>query len=295
MPKHPPKGYFDQEYPLYHEFTYKFSMNLTDPVQDATICTLIRTSEVKVVTPEAIEVHPENAAFAENNGPLNHLGSIVPTMSISINAFLSEASIAIIGADRPIKFNWMPLYTGFINSLTAEDTLSALQIEDILELKHDITNKDVTPLFVSDLDNAVGHSADHPITTEPSGITDEVFGDYNLGVDLIMESVAFDKSIYFDLMKYGTNRAMLRKVAPHMNTAMVSARRPYSYYSNNFTYPSVKRINPYTFCGILFSLPQAGAIEQPVLDSEVTDVEHLFLTLRCRYPEWNPNFDQSAR
>ncbi len=290
----PPRGYFAQEFPMYHEFTYKFSLQLEDVNQDSTIATLIHASEANAVTPESVNVNPSNGQFAENNGPLCHMGSIVPKMSMSINAFLSIASAADIGADKPVIFNWMPLYTSFENSLTAVDDQTSLEVEDIIELQHDATNKDTTPLFsTANLDNVVGHATGQPLTTEPPNITDETFDDYDLSVDTVMESVAFNKGIYFDHMRHGTNKAMLRKVAPHMNTGMVSARRPFKYFSNNFTYPAVKRMNPFTFCGILFHVPEAGATEQPILASETTVIEHIFFTLRCRYPEWNPNFDQT--
>ncbi len=295
MPRHnfPPRGYFAEEYPLQHDFIYKLSLSLEDTTSDSTIVILSRFSERNVISPELVQVNPSNGAFAECNGPLCHQASIIPRMSVAINAFLSEASILEIGADRPITFNWMPIYTSFLSSLEAEDDLTGLQVEDILELAHVTLHKETTALYVSDLPNTVAYNSAFPLTTEPADITDETFDDYGLGVDTVQEEVAFDKGLYYDMMKYGTNKEMLAKVAPHMNTAMVSAKRPWRHFSNKFTYPSVKRMNPYTMCAILFHLPQSGDLDQPSLISETSPIQHLFINVRVRYEEWNPNFDQT--
>lgn len=292
--KFPPRGYKAEEFPLHHSFTYKFSLNLTDVAQDATIVTLLRNSTENTTNPEAIEVNPHNASFAECNGPLCHPMSIIPKMTLSMNCFQSEASALVIDANKDNKgvlFNWMPIYTAFADSIDAVDDFSGATVGTILELAKG-SFEEISPIFVADLDNAVGHGALHPLTTQPNQITDETFDDYELGTDTVMEHVAFDKDLYFDIMRFGTNAHMLRKVAPRIHSAYVSPQHPWTYYSKNFTYPTVKRINPFTFCGILFSLPQAGSTEQLILDSEITDIEHLFFSVRCSYDEWNPGFDQ---
>jgi len=295
MVKHPPRGYFDQEYPLPHVFQYKFSLQLQDVAQDATICPLFRNSTENTTQIDLIEVNPQNTLFAESNGPTCHKGSIIPRTTVSIKAFLSEASALTfdpLGINKPVMFNWAPIYTSFANSLDAADDRTGLAVSDIMELAKGFF-EEVNPLYVADLDNAVGHSSAFPLTTEPSNFVDETFDDWGLGVDTVMEHVAWSKNVYFNHVRFGTNSAMLRKVCPKIHTGVVTAGRPFSHYSNNFTMPSVKRINPFTFCGILFSVPAAGDTEQPILDSEVTDIEHLFFTVRVLFDEWNPNFDQS--
>lgn len=296
MAKFPPRGYTQMQYPLPHSFEYRFSLGLTSATKESTWCPILRTSET-LVTPETIEVNPSNAAFAECNGSLIHNGSIIPRISFTLTAFIGEAGASdlVIAKNGKLIFNWMPVYVSFLNSLEAEDVRSAVQVEDVLELAHDATNKDTFPLYsATDLVASSGWGSDYPATTEPAGIVDEVFGDVGLTVDLKMESVAFNKSLYFDSLKFGTQSSMLRKVAPRLNTGVVGVGQNFRYSSNNKTYPSVKRGNPFTFCGILVHLPQAGTTGQFILDNEVTDIEHVHFGMRVSYDEWNPHFDQTA-
>lgn len=294
--KFPPRGYFNEEYPLPHDFIYKFSLSLENVAKDATICTMFRNSIENTVNPEQIEVNPHKPVFEECNGPTCHSGSIIPKLSFSLNAFMNIASNTDVGGasgpSKPIKFNWAPLYCAF-DDIDATDEESNLTVGNIVELEKGGFSE-INPTFVSDLTVTSGHASSHPLTTAPGNITDETFDDWELGTDLVMESVAWSKETYFEHIRFGTVTKKLQKVMPRINTGMVSASRPFRYYSNNFTYPSVKRINDFTYCGVMIMLPQAGDTEQPILASEVTDIEHINFTIRASFDEWNPAFDQSA-
>lgn len=294
--KFPPKGYKMEEYPLPHSFEYRFALDMLDATADATCITLIRMSTENTGSPELIEVNPKHTDFAECNGPTVHKGSIIPKMSFSLNAFIGEAAATQIGGgDKKVLFNWLPIYTAFENTLDATDEVSGLAITAILELAKDAAAfETVVPLFVDKLTNATSYAALHPLTTEPPNITDETFDDWGLSTNALPEQIAFDKDLYFDIMRFGTNASMLKKVAPRMNTGVVSGNRPFHYSSNNFTYPTVKRANPFTFCGVIISLPQADTHGQNVIASEILSLEHVFFNARCSYDEWNPAFEQDV-
>ncbi len=287
MVERPPRGYTQLQYPLPHNFTYRFSLGAENGNRESTIATLIRSSEVATGV-DAVEVNPRNAAFAEDTGPLIHMGSIVPRMTLSMRMTLSKAAIET-DAVRKLKVNWMPLYISFENSLTAKDDKTAVEIEDILELQHDTTNKDTYPLFATT--KLTGMGGAQPLSTVPAA---EALADYGLTTTSVLEQVAFDKELFWDASQYYTNAAMLRKVTGRMHSVTLYRDREYKYFSRNFTYPSVKRGNPYTFCGILFHLPQAGTAEQNLIVTETTDIDHVHISLACRFNEWNPEFDQSA-
>lgn len=288
MPRHkfPPRGYRMQEYPLPHNFTYNFFLNMENETQNSTILTLFRTSEAAVGV-ENVEVNPRHANFAEDGGCVIHTGSIVPKISLSILANIGKNAIETDKLQH-MRFSWTPLYISFLNSLEAADEKTGVQIEDILELQHDVTNKDTYPLF-STTDLAVPGT--QPMSTVP---LTEVFGDIGLTVDTKLESVAYDEDLFYDAMSYYTNSAMLRKVTGKTNIVNLSQSRMYRYTSNRFTYPSVKRGNPYTFCGILFHVPQVGSAHQFADSTETTDVATLHVGVQVRFDEWNPNFDQTA-
>ncbi len=284
--KIPPRGYRQEEHPLPHNFNNTFQLHLEDETKNSAYIPIFRTSEL-AINPETIEVNPSNAAFGEDPGPTIHNGSIVPRVNFRMSATLTKAAIETDKV-RALLFNWMPVYTAFLSSLEAEDPRTAVQVEDILELQHDVTNKDTYPL-----NSSVNLSAasDWPISTKPYT---EVFGDWGLSVDLQYEGVAFDKELFFDAMQYYGNAGMLKKSVGPMKTIMVTRDRPYRYHSSNFTNPTVKRGNPYTFCGVLVHLPQANAADQLMLASDTTNITHLDISFHVRFDEWNPNFDQAA-
>ncbi len=283
--KFPPKGYRMSEHPLPHNFFYYFQLNASNATKNSTVCSLIRTSDVCVAA-DSIEVNPRHASFAEDKGPLIQRDSIIPRMTININAKLTKGAIET-DALRTLKLNYMPYYCAFLDTLDAEDEKTGTQIEDILELQHDVTNQDTYPLF-GGVNLASGTQALSTVNAA------EAFGDYGLSVDSSLESVAFSQEVFFDAMQYYTNQSMLKKVTGKWNTVVLTRDRMFNYFSNNFTYPTVKRGNPYTFCGILFEVQTVGNVRQIVQSGDVTDIPHIDVGMTVRYDEWNPLFDQTT-
>ncbi len=287
MAKHeyPPKGFGAISYPLPQSFEYLFTLQAEGPTKDATILTFIRSSEV-VTAPEAIEVNPSNTAFAEDVGPLIAMNSIVPKVTVNLKMSLTKAAIETDSL-RTMTVKMMPIYSAFLDGVEAIDTKTNVQIEDILELQHETGNKDVYPLF-SGTDLGLG--------TQPLSNVNatEVFGDMGLSVDTKLESVAFDESLLWDALRFYSNRAKLQKAIGKVKSITLSRDRPFRMFSDNFTYPMVKRGNPYTFCGLLIWIPQVDSLGQVFRAAETTAIEHLYATCGVHYSEWNADHDQTA-
>lgn len=283
--KFPPRGYKAEEYPLPHLFNYSFDLSAEDLTKSATMCTILRTSEA-ALNADAVEVNPRNSAFAVDAGPLIFNGSIVPRINFRLQATMTKGSI-VTDLLEHINFKWMPIYTAFLPSLQAEDEKTATQVEDIVELTASLTNKEVFPKFQANLTNA----SNQPLST----VTDaEVFGDYVLGGDAVLEAVAFVEKDFYDSLSFKTNAGMLGKVAGNFKTVRLTREKPYTYTSNNFTNPMVKRGNPFTYCGVLVFIPQASTGTQTFPIGDTTAISHIHFKLSIRYDEWNPNFDQST-
>ncbi len=288
MVKHmfPPKGYRAQEYPLPHAFDSIFQLSAEDASKDSTLLTLLRSSEVATGV-EAIEVNPRNPNFAEDTGPLIHNGSLVPKMSFKLTAKMSKVAETTDGM-RAVTFSWFPIYIAFLDSLTASDDKTGVEVEDILELQHETTNKDTYPL----------NTAGKLIGAEPVNLSNivaaEAFGDYGLSASTQREAVAFDQNLFYQALSYYTNKGMLSKVIGKVTTFTLHRDNIYKYFSNNFTYPSVKRGNPYTFCGIMVYVHQVNKPELPIPAAEVTAISHVNFGFRVRFNEWNPLFDQGV-
>ncbi len=287
--KQVPRGYRAQEHPLPHSFGYGFSLGVES--QSATIMSFFRADET-ITAVEGIEVNPSNAAFAEETGPTIANGSIIPKLTVSIHMSLA----AVFSALQPranVIVKMMPIYTAFLDSLEAENTRDAVQIEDVLELVHDTTDKNVQPLW----DTVNAFTADnHPLN---SVLKTEVFGDWGLTASSPIENVAFDPDLYFETLRFGTNAGMLKKVTGPIKTFHLSAARKSAdtFFSSNFTQPMVKRGNPFTYCGLLCWLPQVASavgVTQYGIPSEYTDIAHVHFNSKVLFDEWNPDFDQTS-
>ncbi len=285
--KFPPRGYKTMDYPLPHNFGYGISLGGDSATRNSTIFTILRASEIATGV-EAIEVNPANSAFAEDQGPLIHMGSIIPRINFTLMAQMSKVAIET-DKQRATRFNWMPIYIAFLDTLEAEDSKTSTQVEDTLELQHETTNKDTYPLFNGT--KLTGDGGYQAFSTVPST---EVFGDYGLTTNGIMEGVDFVMEEFYDNLQFKTNHGMLQKTIGQMRTVVVKRDHPYIYHSNSFTYPSVKRGNPYTFCGVLVHVEQVGTPPQIGISSELTDIDHLNVKCVIRYDEWNTGFDQAV-
>ncbi len=286
--KFPPRGYRSAEFPQPHAFGYDFSLSAEDETKNSTICTLLRTSQAQAAV-ENIEVNPKHTSFSIDPGPLISLESIVPRMKLSIKAHLTKGAIET-DAMRFLRFTWFPIYGAFKNTWDATDEDSSQAITDVLELQYDTTNKDVYPLFANVDLTGVG-TVVQPLSTV---IGSEAFGDYGLTTDTVLESVAWSPYYLTNGLNFHTNREMLKKTVGNIQNVTVTRDRPYMYYSNNFTNPRVKRGLDYTFCGLLFHLEQGGSMHQLFGLADTTAIDHLRIQVRCRYDEWNPQFDQTA-
>ncbi len=288
MPFHkfPPKGYRAAEYPLPHNSGFSFSLCAENEAANSTIVPLIRNTEACLGAGD-VEVNPRNANFVEDAGVSCFTGSIVPRLNLSYKISLSKGAIETDKLRQLVMYT-MPIYTAFLDSLDASDEKSGDDIETILELEHDVTNKDTQPIY----------TGTKMLDTDPIGMSNvgytEVFGDWGLTTNTSIEAVAFDTAKFYDAMQYYTNGAMLRKVVGPMKRLVISRDRPFLYHSANFTYPTVKRMNPYTFCGLLFHLPQVNTYDQFQFAGESTAIGHINVKGRIRYDEWNPVFDQAA-
>ncbi len=281
--KQVPKGYLKAEHPLPHNFNYDLNFSIDDSLSlNATYLPLILNDE-GLVNADTKVVNPRHGSFAEENTPYCFHDSIIPRMTISMSAKLTKAGIET-DALRSVKFNWMPVYVSFLNRLEAQDSKTAVQVEDILELQHETVGKSVYPIWTGTNMNIGTVGIHGSATTAFMGLT----------VNNTIETVAFDKELFFDAMQYYTNSPMLKKVIGKMHSVHVSRDRVYKYYSNNFINPMVKRINDYTFCGILVHVPKINDAEQLGVAADTTGIDHMMLQCYVRYDEWNSEFDQTT-
>ncbi len=271
------------KFPLIHNFNYGFGLSVDDELKNSTIVPWFFQDNA-LVDYELIKTNPENADFATVAYPNVMAGSYIPKV-------LVHKTITIYPGDPEIDkimFNTMEIGTSMLNRLDAFDKKTGDRIQDILELQSETTDEQCGPLYIG----ATGK------LFEGGGVQDLDFAKVPfLTTDGQMESVAFDKELFFDAMSYYTNREMLKLVTQRMKRwDLFDLDIPHGRTEVNVTRtvntPSLCKFqHPYTYCGELFHLPQSGGTEQYHLAGQTTGVEHLTVKGYIRFYEFNPDFN----
>ncbi len=279
----PPRGYAQSDQPLPHNFSGQGGLGLDGTSKTATYIPIIMNDK-GLVNADLVIANNEHGSFAESPDCYCYKNSIIPKIMFSIKIRMSKVAVAT-DALRDIVVNWMPVYTSFKSRLDAEDTRSGSTCAELLELVSEAVGKSVRPIWTT---VSIDHGADYKIHTNATTALMGLTGDDS------PESVAFDPSEFYDAMHYYSNRNMLKKMVGENHKIILNKDKTYSYYSNNFTNSMVKRINDYTWCGILIWTKKSGQVDQIPLAADTTDINHIDYSYFVRYNEWNQDFDQTA-
>lgn len=281
------------KYPLPHNFQFEFGLSIlsagSPPNKASTIIPYVFQDNA-IVDYETIKTNPENADFTVSARANCAAGSTVSKIFVKWMAFNTEAGGAEIGSGN--LFNTMNMHTAFLSRLDAFDKKTNNDIETILELTHETTDEQTYPLYNGTKLHGPGAVGNGLAPSDQPGLT----------TNQAYEGVNFDKEMFFDAMHYYTNKEMLKTVTDPMKVHRMCFGKPTRgspivvYGGMNDRMNSLcKYMNPYTFHGELFHLPQAGAagvgIEQPIVSSEVTAIEHLRVMGQVRFLEFNPDFN----
>ncbi len=273
----PPKGYLGNEYPLWHDLEYQFKLNAEDETKNSTMIPIMHNDILAQVL-KTTYVNPKNSAFEVVAQPNCSPESILPSLQLSMRCSLTKGAIET-DAVRSLSLNYMFINGAFLNRLDAVDAKTGNDIETILELTHETDEEQVIPLW-SGVDLTSG-------SLVPTGVE-------GLTTDQVIESVAFDKEMFFDAMKYYDNHSMLRTMARSMKTVTIKRDYPYSMHGTKPVAPICRFMNPYSFGFLLVHLPQVGDIDQYGLADVTTNIPHVDVKIKIRYPEWNKGFFQES-
>ncbi len=293
--KYPPKGYKADEYPLPHRDWIGFSLRgYQSQAKNATHIPLFRSTE-GIVAPESIEVNPKNPLFSEEGGLTCAGNSIIPKCNVTLHLNISKAALAV---DPYVifKVKIMPIYVAFLDNITASDVETTVTVGDLLELTTGSGNKKTVPIYTgTKLDNPTNH----PLNGV--GITEVYNTDWSLTTDATVEEINFDPTTFFQAINHYTNKGMLRSSIGKIKTIVLGGKNNQTaktFHSGNFTHPKVRRMNPYTYCGILIWVePETlwNTWGNPSgTGHDLTDIAHIHVNGQIVFDEWNPEFDQSA-
>ncbi len=280
-----PRGLESQKHPLKHRFSYAFGLSHITATQNSAWVTLVRSSQdPAMVNPNTIFTNPHNTAVDLETGPLCQQMSIIERIKI-IMTFNKHASVNV---NNDIKVQFTPFFCAFPEKYDAADDDTGTTVASIMQLTKDATNKDIVPLSTNDLPVDGVSELPQPVST----VNDvEVFGDYNMTTDLIMEDTPFDNEAFQKLIIYGTNKGALKSClgkTRRFSLSRFGGSTVKSFFFKKFVPRNIRRIVPYTFFGLLIHVPIDSDIDSYYSGASGTGSKpDVGVRVNVRYDEWN--------
>jgi len=283
----PPRGYDRDDLPLPHRFIYSFGLDFSSSSKNGTMVTYLRTSKDSV-DPETIEVHRKNINFAIDAGAVVCFDSIVNQIQISKRFVFTKHAHVTDQVPKLLIKSWKVM-GAHEDSWTPADELTSIDTATLLKLTDDATKEDVTPTF-----NTVnlGNAGNQPLSTVTMP---EVFGDYNLTTDAVMEGVYVDPLEIFKAEHYYSNGGKLKTLHRRIETFTLSQNKRYNnIFERKFIPSRLRRAIESLYFGESIHLPRATVTESTHDPAHaVTAGNHIFCIVEVNFNEWNKKFEQS--
>jgi len=266
-------------YPQPHRINGSVGFELDDETLNSTYIPFCFYDEGKG-TPTAVETNPRNAAFArvedEANCHVNsRINNILAEFRFSLTSFVADQNI------QSVRFAVMPVYLAFAEDYTAINELNSLEIQDILHLQTESTDRQGGPLYVATTD----------LPTKAAGLETLGANTPFLNIDVGLEAVAFAVDAYYNALHFHTTGAKLAKVTGGLRWQVLTHNRPTMKMRFNLS-PKVKRMNEFTYGGLLVHFPIGGDQDQTFAAAEIAGSQIMVnMDWNIRYNEWNEDFN----
>lgn len=263
-----------KRYPNVHVQELKFQLSANVSGKQGTIIPIINQDE-GLGDPNSKYTNPASSSFAETNMPNCYPDSRVNFARANLEFSLDKACYETDKIEV-VKALVVPIYTSFLENLTAKDEKSTDEVEDILELQHETDDRQTYPLWngtkLSGTSLDTGTGTGQGLTTNGN-----------------IEGVEFDVDKLYDALQYYTNSGKVRKSIGKIRWINISRRRNFRM---SFRIKSkTKAINPYTFFGVLVWIPDENEVNQLFVTGDTTAINHVIVKCATRFNEWNENFN----
>ncbi len=229
-------------------------------------------------TPSDYEAHRENAAFVSvgmpNCFPESRVDFIISRLTLS----LTKAAITT-DAIPAVNVQFMPIFTSFIEDYTAIDELSTMEIQDVLELTTESTDNQGFPLY-NDVKVIEKFANSALLDAAMPGLTSTQ----------VLEGVAWQPGLYYDMLHFQTNSNKLKVCQGGLKSVTLTPNKPVASFKIRLR-NKTKRMNKFTFFGILVSVPGVGSRNQYAVAADTANLNHVAVNMVTRYNEWNPEFN----
>jgi len=270
------------EYPRPHNWFYNFSLPVEYAAsRNSTMCPII-TYDEGLGAMSAYKSNPTNASFVEaatdHCFPTSKVENIYCQISVNMNKVMLETDKV-----HAIRFATATIHTSFMDGELALDEVSTLDLNEILELQNEQTDRQTFPLY-----NAIdlGDYKSNPGLDMPA----EQAG---LDTDLEIEGIAWSNTNYYDCLQFFTNGAKLRTICTPLQWHTLTRQNPTKQiFFRQQT--NTKFLNPYTFLAAMIHVPSHADVRQIGKATDTTiDTCALEFSFRARYNEHNHEFNHS--
>jgi hypothetical protein len=264
-----------KQFPRIHVLENRFQLSAENTLsgQSATIVPTLMYDE-GLGSPSSVKTNPENGSFAEANEPNCYPDSRINFAKHNLEFALTKGCWNTDKIES-LKVAVIPIALSFVENYTALNDNTSEEVEDILELQHETTDRQGYPLY-----NGTKLNGDFPdIGTNMPGLT----------TNTNIEGVAFGFNKFYDAIQYFTNAGKIKKSIGKVRWINVSRRRNFRMQIRIKS--KSKRMNPYTFAGVLIAVPHENNKSQMMVNGDLTAIDHLIVKSQVRFNEWNDNFD----
>ncbi len=271
------------EYPRPHNRDINFDMGAESAVVNNNTIVPIMNYDEGLGVINSYKSNPENASFAEYSGPNCYPTSRIDKIFCQLTASLTKLALET-DKIHALKFGTNLIHSAFNETGLANDEKSGLDLNEILELQVETTDRQMFPLY-NTVDLKDGKT---------NLLLDMGADQAGLDTDLEIEGVAFAESKFYDCLHYYTNGKKLKSVQTGLQWHTLTKQNPVKVIRWN-QQSNTKYMNPYTFLGVYVSLPQNASMYQIGKAAETTDVGHINFTLQYRFNEWNHEFNHALQ
>ncbi len=264
-------------FPRPHDMDHKISFNLEGATGHFTSYPLVGYDEA-LGAPDSYNANPEHASFVEINEPNCFPGSRIDSFKTTLEFALSKGTITT-DAIPAVKFGFLPYALAFKEDYTAIDELSSVEIQDVLELQTEDTDRQGFPLY-NGTDFTLPYTGSGTLGTNVPGLTG----------GQIIEDVGFDIGQFYDALQYMTISNKLKSLVGGLKWFTLTANRPNRSFKIFLT-SKVRRMNPYAHCGVIICCPKTDTLQQYATAADTTVIMHAICRITSRFLEWHQGFD----
>ncbi len=265
------------QYARPHDWNTSFYLQAEAETKNSTILPIIMQDE-GLGAPSALATNPENASFTGYGGENCFVDSEVNKTFTELTFTLTKGAIET-DKIHALTMAFMPISIAFPEDYDITDEVSTATIKGTLELTKETTDRQGFPLYTGT-----------KLAEKFAGSATMQAGAPGLTTTQVLESVAFDHEVFYDAIHYLKISEKIKTLVGGLNWITLTKTRPTKriLIKNR---PGTKRMNPYTFHGVLIHLPIGDSHKQMFDSGDTSVIDHVLVQFRCRFNEWNQEFD----